>query len=132
MISSTVKRFILPFSPQKSSEPFNSEVEVAAVYALSELERARGGGLVVRQPEEKLLFLAEMGYPLWLFPDKAAAFIFDGLSNFSYSVPYIELPDAKTFMDNLEEKSKTREQFLTFLSEHRTYFQQPAKEKEFS
>ncbi len=132
MINSAVRRFILPFSPQKSGEPFNSEIEVAAVYALSELERAKGGGLVVRQPEEKLLFLAEMGYPLWLFPGKAAAFIFDGLNNYNYSVPYIELPDAKVFMDNLEEKSKTQEQFVTFLSDHRTYFQQPAKEKEFS
>ncbi len=132
MLNSAAKRFILPFSPEKSGEPFNSEVEVGAVYALAELERSKGGGLVVRQPEEKLAFLAEMGYPLWLFPDNSVAFIFDGLSNFNYSVPYIELPDAKAFMDSLEENSKTQEAYMTFLSDHSSYFLQQAKEKVFS
>ena len=67
MIDSTVNRFILPFSIQKNSE-VNSEIELAAVYAISEMERAKGGGLVVKHPEEKLLFVSQVGYPLWLFP----------------------------------------------------------------
>ena len=86
MLNSAVKRFILPFSPGKSRELFRFDVEAAAVYAVSELERAKGGGLIVKQPEEKLLFIAKMGYPLWLFPSNETAYIFDGLNDFSCSV----------------------------------------------
>ena len=51
-----VKRFILPFSSEKGSELFASEVEAAGVYALAEFERIKGGGLILKQQEEKLLF----------------------------------------------------------------------------
>ena len=68
MLTSAVTRFILPFTTEKSREPFGSEVEAAAVFALAELERNKGGGLIVKQPEETLLFIAKIGYPLWLFP----------------------------------------------------------------
>jgi len=131
MVNSAIKKFTLPFSPAKSGEPFNSEVEVATVYALAELERAKSGGLVLRQSEEKLLFITEIGYPIWLFPNNTTAFIFDGLNNSSYSIPYSELPNAQTFLDSLEKHSKTREDYLIFLSDHRGYFLQPAQEKEF-
>lgn len=132
MLSSSVKRFILPFSAEKSNEPFVSEVEVAAVYAVSEFERIKGGGLILKQPEEKLHFIAKMGYPLWLFPNNLIAYIFDGLNNFNYSFPYVELPIAKSFMENLEVNSKTREDYMAFLSDNSSYFLHPKKEKQFS
>jgi hypothetical protein len=91
----------------------------------------KGGGLILKHPEEKLHFIAEIGYPLWLFPNSLTAYIFDGLNNFIYSVPYFELPHAKSFMDNLEAKSKTREDYMIFLSYNSRYFKQPTKEKEF-
>jgi hypothetical protein len=131
MINSPVKRFILPFSPQKNRDAYASEVEAAAVYALAELERAKGGGLVVKQPEEKLSFIAQLGYPLWVFPNYSVAYIFDGINNFSYSVPYAELPFAKDFMERLETNSRTREDYMSFLSDNRSYFLQQEKEKEF-
>ncbi len=131
MLNSAVKRFILPFSPKKSNEPFHSDAEIAAIYAISEIERAKGGGLVLRQPEEKLIFITQIGYPLWLFPNNLNAFIFDGLTNFNYSILYIELSKAKDFNENLEKNSKTREDYMTFLSDQRNYFQQPVTEKEF-
>ena len=132
MLNSPVKRFILPFSQQKNREPFATKIEGAAVYALAELERNKGGGLILKQPEEKLRFIAEIGYPFWLFPNNSVAYIFDGLSNFSYSVPYVEFPTAKAFMENLEENSNTKEDYMTFLSDHNSYFVQPTKEKGFS
>ncbi len=132
MLNSAVKRFILPFSPEKRREPFSSEVEAAAVFALAELERTKGGGLIVKQPEQKFLFIAKLGYPVWLFPKSETTYIFDGLNNSSYTVPYVELPTAKAFIESLEKKSKTREDYMAFLSDHNSYFQQPKKEREVS
>ena len=131
MLNAAVKRFILPFSPGKSRELFSFDVEAAAVYALSELERAKGGGLIVKQPEEKLLFITKIGYPLWLFPNNETAYIFDGLNDSRLSVHYFEVPPAKPFIESLEKNSKTHEDYMAFLSDHDNYFQQPKKEKEF-
>jgi hypothetical protein len=131
MLNAAVKRFILPFSPEKSRELFSLDAEAAAVYALTELERAKGGGLIVKQPEEKLLFITKIGYPLWLFPKSETTYIFDGLNNSSYSVNYVDLPGAKAFAESLERTSKTHEDYMTFLSDHNSYFQQPKKKKEF-
>ncbi len=115
MLNSALKRFMLPFAPQKSREPFNVEVEEAAVYALAELERMKGGGLIVKQPEEKLVFLTKIGYPLWLFPRNETSYLFDDLKNAQFAMSYNELPSAKAFMESLEANSKTREDFLAFL-----------------
>jgi hypothetical protein len=131
MLNSADRRFILPFSLEKKNESFSSEVETAAVFALSELERVKGGGLILRQPEETIYFIAKMGYPIWLYPNNFVAFMFDGLGNFNYSVPYFELPDAKSFIENLDESSKTKEDYLTFLSANRSYFLNPKKERLF-
>src|SRR5665647_1601980 len=92
MLTSATKRFNLPFSNPKTTSP---EVEAAAVFAVAELERNRGGGLISRQPEEKLVFLSKIGYPLWLHPKNNVNFIFDGFSDSSYSISYIEVPSAK-------------------------------------
>ena len=130
MLNSAAKRFILPFLPGKNRELVNFD-EKAAVYALSELERAKGGGLIVKQLEEKLLFITKIGYPLWLFPISETAFIFDGLTDSRLSVPYFELPLAEPFIESLERNSETHEDYMAFLSDHDNYFQQPKKEKEF-
>jgi hypothetical protein len=128
MLTSATKRFSLPFSTQKTSA---SEVEAAAVFAFAELERNKGGGLIVRQPQEKLVFLSKAGYPLWLFPKNDTAFVFDGFGDSIYSISYPEVPSAKTFIESLEANSRPRENYTAFLSDHSNYFQQPMKEKRF-
>jgi hypothetical protein len=130
MINPALKRFILPFTAQKSKEQFNAQVEEATVYALAELERMKGGGLIIKQPEEKLVFLAKIGYPLWLYPKNENSYIFDDLKNSKFPISYFELPAVKAFSDSLEANSKTREDFTTFLSDHDNYFSQPKKERE--
>ena len=130
MLNSAAKRFILPFSPKKSREIFGLDIEAAAVYALAELGRARGGGLIVKQAEEKL-FTAKMGYPLWLFPSSEAAYIFDGLNDSAFTVTYFEVPPSKPFMESFEKNSKTHEDYMSFLADHNNYFLQTKKEKEF-
>ena len=112
MLTSATKRFILPFSNQKSNPP---EVEAAAVFAVAELERNKGGGLITRQPEEKLVFLSKFGYPLWLFPKNDVIFVFDGFGDSSFSVSYTEIPSAKAFMESLEANSRPREKYTSIL-----------------
>ena len=129
MLTSATKRFILPFSHLKNISP---EAEAAAVFAVAELERNKGGGLMTRQPEEKLAFLSKSGYPLWLFPRNGVIFVFDGFANSSYSVSYPEIPPAKAFMESLESNSRPREKYTAFLSDHGSYFQQSMKERYFS
>ena len=129
MLTSATKRFILPFSNLKSISP---EAEAAAVFAVAELERNKGGGLMTRQPEEKLVFLSKSGYPLWLFPKNGVIFVFDGFANSSFSVSYPEIPPAKAFMESLESNSSPREKYTAFLSDHSNYFQQSMKERYFS
>jgi len=132
MSNSPNKRFILHFSPKKNNETITSEVEAAAVYSLAEFEKMKGGGLILKQPGETIHFITEIGYPIWLLPNNMITYIFDGLNNYNYSFLYVELPVAKKFMEKLEANSKTREDYLTFLSDNIRYFLQPAIEKEFS
>lgn len=128
MFASATKRFILPFSNQKSNSP---EIEAAAVFTVAELERNKGGGLITRQQEEKLAFLYKSGYPLWLFPINEAIFVFDGFAESSFNVSYTEIPPAKAFAEGLEANLRPREKYTTFLSDHSNYFQQSMKEGHF-
>lgn len=128
MLTSATKRLSLPFSNPKTT---SHEVEAAAIFAVAELERNRGGGLIARQPEEKLVFLSKIGYPLWLYPKNNLNFIFDGFGDSTYSISYTEVPSAKAFLESLEANSRPRENYIAFLSDHSDYFQQPIKEKQF-
>ena len=114
--------------PQKSSA---AEVEAAAVFAVAELERSKGCGLIARQPEEKLVVLSKIDYPLWLFPKNDLTFVFDGFGDSNYGVPYAEVPSAKVFIESLEANARPREKYTAFLSDHGNYFQQSIKEKRF-
>ena len=126
-----VKQFILPFAvlSENRKEPFTSDLEAAAVFSLAEMDRAKGGGFFSKRPEEKTVFIAKIGYPLWLFPWSETALIFDGLNRSKYTLPYAVVPDANAFMENLKRSSKTRETHQAFLADHLNYFQTPVTEK---
>ncbi len=128
MLTSAPKRFILPFSNSKSS---STEVEAASVFAFAEFKRSKGGGFIARQPEEKLVCLSKVGYPLWLVPKNDLIFVFDGFNDISQRVSYLESPSVKGFMESLETNSKPRENYYTFLLDHTNYFQKSTKEKQF-
>jgi hypothetical protein len=129
MLTSATKRLILPFSNQKSRE---SEVEAAAIFTVAEQNRSRGGGLIARQSQETLSFIARIEYPLWLYPKNNTALIFDGLDGYSHSLSYGEAPSAAAFMSSLQTCQTPRETYLTFLCDHSGYFLQPSKTKQFT
>jgi hypothetical protein len=128
MLNSAPRRFILPFSNSKTS---STEVEAASVFAFAEFKRVKGGGFIARQPEEKLVCLSKVGYPLWLVPKNDLIFVFDGLNDSSLNVSFLEAPSVKEFMESLETYSKPRENYYAFLLSHTNYFQKSTKEKQF-
>ncbi len=117
--SGTNQRF-LPFwtLSENRVEPFTSDVEVAAVFALADLDRAKGGGLIMKQPEERIAFIAKLGYPLWLFSWSEIALTFDGLNQAKYALSYVAVPDVNAFVENLGRGAKTRETHLAFLNDN--------------
>jgi hypothetical protein len=117
------REFNLPFSvpSENRKDPFTPELETAAVFAFSELRRTKGGGFL-KQPEEKILFITKMGYPLWLFPNGERALIFDGLNRADCTLQYAAIPNVKNFLEELRRSSKNLETYEAFLSDYITYF----------
>ncbi len=130
-IGSAFAQFLLPFSilSENRKEPFTADAEAAAVFSLAELNRVKGGGILSKRSEEKIMFIAKIGYPLWLFPWHETTLIFDGLNRINYTLRYAITSDVSAFMDNLMRSSKTRETHLAFLLDHINYFQAPVDEK---
>jgi len=114
---------------ENRTEPFVEEMEKAALYCFAELEREKGGGLILRKPEEKLVFLAEFCYPLWLIPWSRLSLLFDGLKTTTHTLTYRSITDVKTFMENAQRSSKTLETYMAFLSDNVNYFQTSSDEK---
>lgn len=122
---------VLPFSvlAENRSEPFMDEMERASIYCFTELERQKGGGLILKKPEEETVFLTKFFYPLWLVPWNRLNLIFDGLKTKDHPLNYKGIPEAKTFLENLQRSSKTMETYMAFLSDNLSYFQVPSDEK---
>ncbi|MEM2105957.1 MAG: hypothetical protein QXV21_05775 [Candidatus Bathyarchaeia archaeon] len=131
-MSQEIRQLLFPFSIASESreEPFTEDMERAAIFCFAELERTKGGGLILKQPEEKLAFIVECVYPFWVVPWKKRSLIFDGLGKASHNLVYTVLPDAENFMENAERSSKDLETYISFLSENLNYFQQPLAKKE--
>lgn len=120
-----ITKSILPFSvlSQNRKEPLTTEIERTAVFCLAELERVKGGGLIMKQPSEKLVSIAEVCYPFWLVTLGERSVLFDGLNTASYTLTYSAVPDIHAFLDNMNRSSKTRHAYTAFLSDNINYFQ---------
>jgi len=130
-LSQEIVKYILPFSTlsPNRSQPFTEACERAAVFCLAELERFKGGKLVGRQPPEKLIFMAKVGYPLWLISFDETSLFFDGLGTTSHTMTYSLIPDVQGFLENLNRSSKTRQNYMNFLSDNANYFQSSTSEE---
>jgi hypothetical protein len=117
------EKFILPFfMSQDATTKMLRDKEVAAIFALAEMEREKGGRIISRNTSENIAFVAKIGYPLCLYPLGDNVFLFDGLNVQEYSLPYADIPDFKEFMDGLKSSSKKRESFASFIGENANYF----------
>ncbi len=130
MSNGTNQRF-LPFYvlSENRGVPFTPDLEAAALFTLVEAERAKGGGLILKEPEESVKFIARLGYPVWVSPWRKIALAFDGLAQTSHLLSYAGVGDVAGFAENLTRAGRTLETHQVFLSDHINYFKVPAKEK---
>ncbi len=124
------KQFILPFSKlsENRKEPLTPDLELAAIFSLIEMERSKGSGFFSKGPEEKMMFITKVGYPLWFYPWSNVALLFDGLNRSKYTLSYAKVPESQDFIENLKRCSKTYETYMAFLSDHINYFTAEATE----
>jgi len=120
-----IRKLILPFAVAGKDrfKPFTKDMEMAAIFYFAERDRKRGEGRVLKKPEEKLAFIAETCYPIWLIPWRGRTLIFDGLEFTNPSISYDVIPDVKAFDNDVQASSKSREAYFAALSQNASYFQ---------
>jgi len=115
---------LLPFSVRAEDrvKRFTKDVEKAAIFCLAELDRNKGG-LIRKKPPEKILFVAEACYPIWLVPWGNVTLLFDGIGLRKRTVPFDILPDMNVFLREIKANAKSTDAYLDFLSHNINYFQ---------
>ncbi len=123
LASEIQKKFILPFSvtPKEATKTFLDK-EVAAVFALAEMNREKGGRIISRNTRENVAFISKIGYPLCFYALGDSVFLFDGLNVQEYALSYADISDVKMFLVGLKSSSKKRESFGSFIAEKANYF----------
>jgi len=126
-----IVRSVLPFSTlsRDRTEPFTDDMENAAIYCLAELERSKGGGLIVKKPEEKLVFVSKFFYPILTVPWEDLTLVFEGLKTTSHSLRCKIVPSVESFMENARRSSKSPETYQSFLTDNSGYFQTSGNER---
>lgn len=127
-----IRKIVLPFAVAAKDRfrPYTKDMEMAAIFYLAERDRKKGEGRVLKKPEEKLLFIAETCYPIWLVPWKGKSLIFDGLEFTNQTIFYDEIPDIKAFEADLQASSRSCEAHVAALSQNASYFQKFAGKEE--
>lgn len=120
----------LPFAvPAKDNgEGFTLDMEVAAILLLAEAERRKTDFSEIG----KTLFVSKLHYPLWLIPWEEASLIIDGLGAISSSIICQKLPEASSFIEDLERSVSNRAQFWFFIEKHKKTYADFAGKIEFS
>jgi hypothetical protein len=123
------KQFALPFATQSENrkEPFSKEAEAAAIFALSELERKNG---ILTSKPEKIVYIAKVGYPLWLIVRGSSTYVFDGLNKSSFVWNFYEASQTEFVLEDFEANFRIREQYLKFLGSYQKSFRQSITKKE--
>ncbi len=127
-----VTKLILPFAvpAEDRIKAFTKDEEMAAVLYLAESNRKTGDGHFWKKPDEKLAFIAEACYPIWLVPWNGQTLLFDGLGVTTHTLSYDTLPDTNAFNNDIRASAKTCEAYSAALSRHANYFQNFADKEE--
>ncbi|MBN1784502.1 MAG: hypothetical protein JW815_02055 [Candidatus Bathyarchaeota archaeon] len=120
-----IKKLILPFAitGKDRFKPFTKGMEMAAIFYLVERDRKKGEGRVLKKQEEKLAYIAETCYPIWLIPWRGRTLTFDGLEFTNPAISYDQLPDIKAFENDVQASSTSRECYMAAISQNVSYFQ---------
>jgi hypothetical protein len=117
-------RLILPFaiSARDRIKDFTKEMEMAAVFYLAESNREKGEGHILKKTDEKLVFIAEACYPIWVVPWNGGNLIFDGLGVTSHTLSYDKVPDIRAFNKDVQGSAKTCRAYSVALTRNVNYF----------
>ncbi len=120
-----VARLLLPFSVSGKDRvlSFTEEMERAAVLYMTESDRKKGEGILLKRPPEELKFIAESGYPIWLVPWDGQTLIFDGLGVSTHMFQYEVLPDVVKFKNDIQGSASKRKPYTAALTDHARYFE---------
>ena len=120
-----IKKLILTFAitGKDRFKPFTKNMEMAAMFYLAERDRKKGEGRVLKKQEEKLAYIAETCYPIWLIPWRGKTLTFDGLEFTNPAISYDELPDIKAFENDVQASSTSRQAYMAAISQNINYFQ---------
>ena len=126
IVVSEIQKLLLPFFEKADTSvisDLDDATEVAAIFAMAEMDREKGGRILSKRLGEKINFIAKIGYPFWLYPllDKVA--LFDGLNLSEHLLSYTKIANVKHFLDSLKNSLKNRENFEYFLAENGQYFE---------
>jgi hypothetical protein len=115
---------MLPFATVNTSKftDFTKNMETAAVLYLAESNRKKGESQFLKKTDEKLVFVAQACYPIWLVPYDTATLIFDGLGNCSHILSYSVTPDTEIFNRDIQKNQNTTEAYTATLSRNIDYF----------
>ena len=125
-------KLILPFaiSAKDRIKAFTKDMEIAAILYLAESDREKGEGHILKKQDEKLVFIAEACYPIWLVPWSEGTLLFDGLSVTAHTLSYDILPDIKAFNNDIKISAKKLEAYSAALSRNANYFKNFAGKEE--
>ncbi len=115
---------ILPFATSAKGriKDFTKDMEMAAILYLAESNREKGEGRIMKKPDEKLVFIAEACYPVWLIPWNGGILLFDGLGVTAHTLRYDTLPDMQAFNKDIQKNAKTPEAYSLALSRNSNCF----------
>jgi hypothetical protein len=128
---SLLKQFVLPFAVKSENRegPFSGEAELAAVFALSELERKSGG---LGNKAEKSVYILKVGYPLWFIVRDNFAYVFDGLDRACYNGMYGGVSQAEFKIEEFDVPFRIYEAYVQFLVNYQKNFGQLQNKEEVS
>ncbi len=126
------RKLVLPFAVAAKDrlKPFTKDMEMAAIFYLAESDRKKGEGRVLKKPAEKLTFITETYYPMWIALWRGRMLLFDGLGLTKHTLSYDVIPDIKVFNNDVQASSKSREAYCASLSQNANYFQNFAGKEE--
>jgi hypothetical protein len=124
-VTQQAKQLLLPFavSSKDREETFTRDMERATILCLAESERGKGEGFILKKPSEKLIFVAEICYPVWLVPWRRRSLLFDGFGVETHTLTYDALPEVKAFINDIQGSAGRREAYSAILSDALNYFQ---------
>jgi hypothetical protein len=109
------KTLILPFITKtvNQQENLSYPAELACIVCAAESERKKPG--LLRDAQEKIVFISKIYYPMWVLSAENECVIIDGLSAPAHEFAFEEPTQTAVFAEELKKNSVTPQKFLEAL-----------------